>query len=205
MVLRRTLKGRAAASPASAPRARSLRPLSIRPTEDLSTSFASPRPSILGRRTRAGAERPCDPPRHLCARASLQSQQRTPCSAPGQAPTASREVRSASGRGPRAGRRAEVSAAAASPPVVGCAALAAPWLAAGRGLGGRPDWGRSSGAGRACAALGSAALRVGGRARPRGAGRGGRRRRRGEDSGPWTRGARRPRLRAAGTEPKMSA
>lgn len=104
-------------------------------------------------------------------------------------------------------------------------ALAAPWLAAGRGAGppGR-GWGRGSGAGRACAALDSAPLQVGGgrwtagRARPRAGLRGARRgraragrarrggrRRRGEETGPWTRGARRPRRCAAGTEPKMSA
>jgi hypothetical protein len=62
-------------------------------------------------------------------------------SSPRPAPTASREARSIGNRrGARAGRRAEVSAAVAGPAVVGCAALAAPWLAVGRRLGGRPGW-----------------------------------------------------------------
>lgn len=115
-------------------------------------------------------------------------------------------------RGPRAGRRAEVSAAAVGPAVVGCAALAAPWLACGSRAG-RPA-GLRSGLGRRpgfCCAR----LRRGPGRRRRARGRGqaaeggdGVRacgRRLGEETGPWTRGARCPRLGAAGTEPKMSA
>lgn len=123
-------------------------------------------------------------------------------------PAGSREP-GAQGRGGalRSARRRPATPWLAAP------ALAAPWLAAGRGAvpPGR-GWGRGSGAGRACAALGSAPLQVDGgrrggcgRGRGRGARGGGGRRRRGEETSPWTRGARRPRRCAAGTEPKMSA
>lgn len=56
------------------------------------------------------------------------------------------EPRGPKSRGPRAGRRAEVSAAAVGPAVVGCALLAAPWLAC-RSRAGRPA-GLRSGLGR---------------------------------------------------------
>lgn len=56
------------------------------------------------------------------------------------------EPRGPKSRGLRAGRRAEVSAAAVGPAVVGCAALAAPWLAC-RSRAGRPA-GLRSGLGR---------------------------------------------------------
>lgn len=176
-------------------------------------------------RTRGGAISAAHWPRARPAPVSRPSQH------PG-LPTASGEVpsRREPGAGSAwAGRRAEVSAAAAGPAVVGCARAGRAlvgcgprgWAAGsglGSGLGRRP--------GLRCARLRAAAGRrlaaKAGRARPRAglkgarraaergearagrAGRGGRRRR-GEETGPWTRGARRPRRCAAGTEPKMSA
>lgn len=123
-------------------------------------------------------------PGALCARASAQSRPRTSRAlapprppSPGlpsipdslrQAarshPARSREP-GAQGRGGalRSARRRPAPFWLAAP------ALAAPWLAAGRGAGppGR-GWGRGSGAGRACAALGSAPVQVGGWRRRRG-------------------------------------
>lgn len=105
------------------------------------------------------------PPALLCACATrnLGFALGTP---PHTVPTANREAQRAADRcGPRAGRRVEVSAAAVGLAVVGCAALAAPWLAC-RSRAGRPAGLRSgSGAGRVCAVLGSATVRVGDGAR----------------------------------------
>ncbi|CAO2587460.1 hypothetical protein LEMLEM_LOCUS4494 [Lemmus lemmus] len=164
------------------------------------------RAELRGPRTQRAARRPARAPLRV---RHPQSRFRTRHPAP---QGSYGEPRGSKSRRLRAGRRAEVSAAAVGPAVVGCAAVAAPWLAcrsrAGRpaglrsGLGHRPGFccvrlrrgpGRRRRArGRGQATEGGDGVRACGR-------------RLGEEIGPWTRGARCPRLGAAGTEPKMSA
>ena len=201
-------------APDPAPRARARRP---------AAPCARAGPAISAARwplARPAPTRRCCPP--------------TPPVRPSQHPgpaTASGEVRPrrepGAGRAGRGGALRSARRRRPAPPWLAAPELAAPWLAAGRGagspgrglgsrLGRRPGFaqqcwpprcsrptascggGRRGGRGRGW----GRGARGGGEAS--GAGRGGRRRR-GEGSGPWTRGARRPRRCAAGPEPRRSA